>query len=60
MQTILGSTGSIGKLLAKDLIEFNEMSYQWESEYFLDSSKFENEFNFKTTSYSKGIDSYFN
>jgi nucleoside-diphosphate-sugar epimerase len=35
--------------------EFVEMIYQYENDYFFDSSKFENTFNFKPTPYAEGI-----
>lgn len=34
--------------------ETHEMLYQWDRDYFLDSSKFEKHFNFKPTSYQEG------
>lgn len=35
--------------------EFVEMMYQYEQDYFFDSSKFENAFNFKPTPYDQGL-----
>jgi nucleoside-diphosphate-sugar epimerase len=35
--------------------EMPEMMYQYERDYFFDSSKFEKKFNFKTTSYQEGV-----
>jgi nucleoside-diphosphate-sugar epimerase len=35
--------------------ELKEMSYQYDQEYFFDSSKFEKRFSFKPVSYSEGI-----
>jgi nucleoside-diphosphate-sugar epimerase len=49
----------IMSLFVPPIKEFIELSYQWENDYFLDSSKFEREFKFKTTSYQEGINSYF-
>ena len=37
------------------LKEMNELAYQWDREYFLDSSKFEKQFDFKPTSYEEGL-----
>ena len=42
-------------LFNKTLKEMNEMLYQYDSDYLFDSSKFENKFNFKPTSYADGI-----
>jgi hypothetical protein len=36
------------------LREFKELSYQWDPEYFIDSSKFEKCFGFKPTTYQEG------
>ena len=35
--------------------EMPEMMYQYDRDYFFDSSKFEKKFNFKTTSYQEGV-----
>jgi len=35
--------------------ELGEMMYQYDRDYFFDSSKFEKRFNFKTTSYQEGV-----
>ena len=35
--------------------ELSEMMYQYDRDYFFDSSKFEKRFNFKTTSYQEGV-----
>lgn len=35
--------------------EMPEMMYQYDSDYFFDSSKFDKQFNFKTTSYKQGV-----
>ena len=35
--------------------EMPEMMYQYDRDYFFDSSKFEQKFNFKTTSYQEGV-----
>lgn len=35
--------------------EIQEMSYQYNRDYFFDSSKFDKRFNFKTTTYSEGV-----
>jgi nucleoside-diphosphate-sugar epimerase len=37
------------------LKEMPEMMYQYDRDYFFDSSKFENRFNFKTTTYQEGV-----
>lgn len=37
------------------LREMPEMMYQYDSDYFFDSSKFENTFPFRATSYSEGV-----
>jgi len=37
------------------LKEMPEMMYQYDRDYFFDSSKFDNRFKFKTTKYSEGI-----
>jgi len=37
------------------LKEMREMLYQYDRDYFFDSSKFENRFSFKTTSYQEGV-----
>lgn len=35
--------------------EIKEMSYQYDRDYFFDSSKFDKRFNFKTTTYEQGV-----
>lgn len=35
--------------------EIKEMSYQYDRDYFFDSSKFDKRFNFKTTTYGEGV-----
>jgi nucleoside-diphosphate-sugar epimerase len=35
--------------------EIHEMLYQYERDYFFDSSKFEKHFNFKPTTYPEGV-----
>ena len=35
--------------------EMAEMMYQYDRDYFFDSSKFNNHFDFKTTSYQEGV-----
>ncbi len=35
--------------------EIQEMSYQYDRDYFFDSSKFDRKFNFKTTTYGEGV-----
>ena len=35
--------------------EMPEMMYQYDRDYFFDSSKFEKRFNFKTTTYQEGV-----
>jgi len=35
--------------------EMTEMMYQYDRDYFFDSSKFDNRFNFQTTSYAEGV-----
>ena len=35
--------------------ELSEMMYQYDRDYFFDSSKFDKRFNFKTTSYQEGV-----
>jgi hypothetical protein len=35
--------------------EFPEMMYQYDRDYFFDSSKFEKRFKFKTTTYQEGV-----
>lgn len=89
MQTILGANGTIGKILAKELIQYtdrvrlvsrnpklsilhkwmlhplgllipvmkemHEMIYQYERDYFFDSSKFTRRFGIKATTYEDGI-----
>ena len=37
------------------LKEMSEMMYQYDRDYFFDSSKFEKRFNFKTTTYQEGV-----
>jgi nucleoside-diphosphate-sugar epimerase len=37
------------------LKEMPEMMYQYDRDYFFDSSKFEKRFKFKTTSYQEGV-----
>ena len=37
------------------LKEMGEMMYQYDRDYFFDSSKFEQRFNFKTTTYQDGV-----
>ena len=37
------------------LREMPEMMYQYEQDYFFDSSKFDKRFNFKTTTYQEGV-----
>jgi nucleoside-diphosphate-sugar epimerase len=45
----------VGGLLDSTLKELYEMLYQYEIEYYFDSSKFEKHFNFVPTSYENGI-----
>jgi nucleoside-diphosphate-sugar epimerase len=42
-------------LFSPILKEMPEMMYQYDRDYFFDSSKFEKRFNFKTTTYSEGV-----
>ena len=42
-------------LFSPILKELKELTYQWDREYFLDSSKFEKEFDFTPTTYQEGI-----
>ena len=42
-------------LFVPDLKEMPEMMYQYDRDYFFDSSKFEQRFNFKTTTYQEGV-----
>ena len=35
--------------------EMPEMMYQYDRDYFFDSSKFDKRFNFKTTTYQEGV-----
>jgi hypothetical protein len=37
------------------LKEMREMMYQYDRDYFFDSSKFDKRFNFKTTTYQEGV-----
>lgn len=37
------------------LKEMKEMMYQYDRDYFFDSSKFDKRFNFKTTTYQEGV-----
>jgi len=37
------------------LKEMGEMMYQYDRDYFFDSSKFDKRFNFKTTTYQEGV-----
>lgn len=46
---------SIGGLFSKMIRELKEMQYQNDRDYFFDSSKFNNAFQFKPTSYQEGI-----
>jgi nucleoside-diphosphate-sugar epimerase len=45
----------IAGLFVPILKEMQEMMYQYDRDYFFDSSKFENRFKFSTTEYSEGI-----
>jgi nucleoside-diphosphate-sugar epimerase len=46
---------SILSVFSPILKEMNELTYQLDREYFLDSSKFEKQFGFKPTTYQEGI-----
>ncbi|MDQ6902054.1 MAG: NAD-dependent epimerase/dehydratase family protein [Bacteroidota bacterium] len=50
-----GMIGTLGVFM-RTMYEMKEMLYQYDSEYIFDSSKFDNTFNFKPTSYKEGFE----
>jgi hypothetical protein len=46
---------SVLAIFSPILREMNELTYQLDQEYFLDSSKFENKFGYTPTTYQEGI-----
>jgi nucleoside-diphosphate-sugar epimerase len=55
IRTIPGFILNLMAIFSPILREFKELTYQWDREYYFDSSKFEKRFDFHPTSYSEGI-----